>query len=360
MNMIQAPAGLKGLIVADTEIGDVVGDLGLYHYRGIPAVDVASRATFEQAWGLVVNGDLSTPVQPDRDVDDAVWRLIDEITPRITDPVVGLRAVLPFVLQARPTLDQSPAERHADALRLASVVPTILAAFHRRMNGLDVITPDRSLGHAADYLRMMTGQVPDEQRARAVEAYLIATIDHGFNASTFTARVITSTGADVASAIVGASGALSGPLHGGAPGRALEMIEAIGEPDKTEAWLSPRLDSGEKVMGFGHAVYRTEDPRSRLLKDVAHGFGGDLVERAEAIEQRVLALLRARKPDHPIQTNVEYYAAVVMELCGVPRSMFTPSFTVSRVVGWSAHILEQAAHNKIMRPSARYVGPMPN
>jgi citrate synthase len=285
--------------------------------------------------------------------------LIDVVAPRVDDPVVGLRAVLPLVAPGRPTLDQPPAERHAAALRLASVVPTILAAFHRRLSGLAPIHPDPSLGHVADYLRMMTGSTPDDERTHAVQAYLIATIDHGFNASTFTARVITSTGADVASAIVGASGALSGPLHGGAPGRALEMIEAIGDPANTETWLVPRLDAGEKVMGFGHAVYRTEDPRSRLLKEVARGLGGELVERAEAIEERVLTVLRARKPDHPIQTNVEYYAAVVMELCGVPRSMFTPSFTVSRVVGWSAHILEQAAHNKIMRPSARYVGPTP-
>jgi citrate synthase len=159
--------------------------------------------------------------------------------------------------------------------------------------------------------------------------------------------------------VVAASGALSGPLHGGAPGRALEMIEAIGDAANTEAWLAPRLARGEKVMGFGHAVYRTEDPRSRLLREVALGFGGDLVDHAVAIEAEILRVLRAHKPDHPIQTNVEFYAAVVMELCGMPREMFTPTFTVSRVVGWSAHILEQAAANKIIRPSARYVGPPP-
>jgi citrate synthase len=359
MNTINAPAGLKGVIVADTAIGDVRGAEGFYHYRDQSAVELARRATFESVWALVLDGDLTTPVTPDRTLPADAWALVEQVASRVDDPVVGLRSLLPLVVPAAPTLDLTPEERRRDALRAASVVPTILAALHRRRHGLDPVEPDPSLGHAADYLRMVTGRVPDDRSARAIEAYLIATIDHGFNASTFTARVVTSTGSDVVSAIVAASGALSGPLHGGAPGRALEMIESIGDPANTEGWLAPRLAAGDKVMGFGHAVYRTEDPRSRLMKEVARSFGGELVERAEEIEARVLEVLRAHKPDHRIQTNVEYYAGVVLELCGLPYEMFTPSFTVSRVVGWSAHILEQAANNKIIRPSARYVGPPP-
>jgi citrate synthase len=359
MSTITAPAGLKGVVVADTEIGDVRGAEGFYHYRDHSAVELARHQSFEAVWALVFDGSLDPPVVPDRSLEPADWRLIDHLAERVDDPVVGLRAALPLVVPARPTLDLSPAERRADARRAASVTPTLIAAFHRRLRGLDPIAPDASLGHAADYVRMVTGIEPESRHARAVEAYLIATIDHGFNASTFTARVITSTGADVVSAVVGASGALSGPLHGGAPGRALEMIDSIGDPDNTDAWVAARLAAGDKIMGFGHAVYRTEDPRSRLLKSFARELGGDVVERAERIEERVLAALRRHKPDHPIQTNVEYYAGVVLAQCGLPAAMFTPTFTVSRVVGWCAHILEQAAHNKIIRPSARYVGPPP-
>jgi citrate synthase len=358
MGTLTAPAGLKGVIVADTSIGDVRGGEGFYHYRDRSAVELARSATFEEAWGLVFDGSLQ-PVLPDRGLDPTAWRIVEDIAARVDDPLVGLRSVLPLVVPARPTVDLSVEERRADALRVAAVVPTLLAAFHRIRCGLPPVAPDPSSGHAADYLRMVMGVAPDERHARAVESYLIATIDHGFNASTFAARVITSTGADVVSAVVGASGALSGPLHGGAPARALEMIDAIGDPREAASWIAARLASGDKIMGFGHAVYRTEDPRSQLLKAVARDLGGELIARAEAIESRVLEALREHRPDHPIQTNVEYYAAVVMEQCGLPRSMFTPTFTVSRVVGWCAHVLEQAAANKIIRPSARYVGPPP-
>ncbi|HEX7094645.1 MAG TPA: citrate/2-methylcitrate synthase [Acidimicrobiales bacterium] len=363
MDTITAPAGLKGVVVADTAVGDVRGSEGFYHYRDHDALDLARRASFEAAWALVVDGDLSTPVVPDRTLPPDAWPLVDAVAARTTDPVVAMRSLLPLVVPSRPTIDQTPAERRAVAQRAAAVVPTLIAAVHRRSRGLEPVEPDPTLGHAADYVRMVTGRPVDAAAARAIEAYLIATIDHGFNNSTFTARVVASTGADVVSAIVAASESLSGPLHGGAPARSLEMIEAIGDPTNTEAWLLPRLAAGEKVMGFGHAIYRADDPRSRLLREVAHTLRDrdrdGLIDRAVEIEQRILALLRAYKPDHPIQTNVEYYAAVVMHLAGLPRELFTPTFTVSRVVGWTAHILEQAAHNKIFRPAARYVGPPP-
>jgi citrate synthase len=184
-------------------------------------------------------------------------------------------------------------------------------------------------------------------------------VDHGFNSSTFTARVIASTGADAAAAVVGAIGALSGPLHGGAPSRALDTLDAIGTPDRADAYLRDAVSRGERIMGFGHAVYRTEDPRNVMLRDVAQGLGGDLVDLAVEVEKTTLAVLAELKPDHPLYANVEFYAGVVMDACGLQRDMFTPTFAVSRVIGWCANIAEQAEQRQIIRPSARYVGPVP-
>ena len=206
---------------------------------------------------------------------------------------------------------------------------------------------------------MLTGQEPSPEHARAIEQYLTSTIDHGFNASTFTSRVIASTGADLAACVVGALGALSGPLHGGAPSRALDTLDAIGTPERAEAWVRERVLSGERIMGFGHPVYRTEDPRSRMLRSVAERLGGGFADLAVQVEQHVLDALAELKPGRELFTNVEYYAGVVMDQCGVPREMFTPTFGAARIVGWCANILEQAEDSKIIRPSARYVGPTP-
>ena len=206
---------------------------------------------------------------------------------------------------------------------------------------------------------MLNGAEPEPAHARAVEQYLMLTIDHGFNASTFTARVITSTGADLAAAVCGAVGALSGPLHGGAPSRALDMLDAIGSPERAEAWLRGAVARGERIMGFGHRVYKTDDPRSVFLRDVARSLGGPLVEFATEVERTAVDVLGQLKPGRRLYTNVEFYAGVVMETCGVPRDMFTPTFAASRTIGWSSHVLEQAADNRLIRPTARYVGPPP-
>ncbi|MBP7595956.1 MAG: citrate synthase, partial [Candidatus Microthrix sp.] len=213
--------------------------------------------------------------------------------------------------------------------------------------------------HAASYLYETTGVVPTPVDARAVEQYLILTLDHGFNASTFTARVVASTGADVADAVSAALGALAGPLHGGAPSRALDALDQIGDPQRAADWVRGEVATGRRIMGFGHAVYRASDPRSGLLREVAERLGGPLVERAVAIEAEILVTLAELKPGRPLPSNVEFYAGVVMETAGLPRDMFTPTFAVSRTAGWCAHIVEQAAAGKLIRPSSRYIGPPP-
>jgi citrate synthase len=369
--LIDVPRGLTNVVAARTALGDVRGHEGFYHYRQYSAVDLARERTFEEAWYLLLFGALPDAAELDafrervraaRAVPDAVRSLLPAIA-RLTaggDALAGLRMALAAVAAAdgaRPLYDEQPAQRLEDAVRVAAVTPVLLAALHALAEGREPLPPRDDLGQVAGYLYLVTGRVPTEQEEHALSAYMTAAIDHGFNASTFTARVIASTGADLASAVGGALGALSGPLHGGAPSRALDTLDEIGTPDRTDEWVRRTLAEGGRVMGFGHAVYRTEDPRSRMLREVAEGFGGPRVAFAVQVERRVQELLAELKPGRELHTNVEFYAGVVMELCGLPRSMFTPTFAAARVVGWTAHILEQAADGKIVRPSSRYVGP---
>ena len=259
----------------------------------------------------------------------------------------------------KPSLDIAGAELRTQALQICAVVPSLLTSIYRLQHDLEPIDPDPELAYAANYLYMLSGTVPPPEHARAVEQYLISTIDHGFNASTFTARVITSTGADLAAAVTGAIGALSGPLHGGAPSRALDMLDAIGTIDNAEPWLRDAVERGDRLMGFGHRVYKTDDPRSVMLRGVAEQLGGDKIELAKQIEAKAIEVLAELKPGRKLYTNVEFYAGIVMDRAGLPREMFTPTFASSRVIGWCAHILEQAADNRLIRPSARYIGPPP-
>ncbi|SFE11022.1 citrate synthase [Actinacidiphila alni] len=370
---IDVPRGLKGVIVTDTSIGDVRGTEGFYHYREFSAVELADSRGFEDVWHLMFHGTL--PDAAERAAFTARTAALRHLPADVADalpviargsvlsgPLAGLRTALSLTGASagfRPLYDIAPDRRRADALAACAVVPTLLTALYRLGQGLAPIEPRDDLPYAANYLYMLTGEEPDPVRARAIERYLISTVDHGFNASTFTARVIASTGADLAACLVGAIGALSGPLHGGAPSRALDTLDAIGSPDRIDGWLREHIEAGDRIMGFGHPVYRTEDPRSRMLKGIARGFGGDLVDFAVQVEARAEALLAELKPGRELHINVEFYAGVVMELCGLPREMFTPTFAAARVVGWSANILEQAEDSKIIRPSARYVGPPP-
>ena len=366
----EVPAGLEGVVVAETTIGDVRGREGFFHYRQYSAVDLAASCSLEDVWHLLFRGTLPDAAQSAgfaddvrrvRTVPEGVAALLPALARRGA-PLDVLRSavsVLGAEVEWQPTHDIGADTLAHQALGLCAVVPSILAAACRIRDGHDVVEPRDDLGFAANYLAMMTGHEPTPEQARALEQYMILTIDHGFNASTFTGRVITSTGADLGAAIVGAIGALSGPLHGGAPSRVLDMLDEIGTPARADAYIRDAIVGGQRIMGFGHRVYKTDDPRSVFLRSVAESFGGPLVELAVAVEQTVVDLLAELKPGRELYTNVEFYACVAMSLCGIPRDMFTPTFAAARTIGWCTHVMEQAAHNRLIRPAARYVGPEP-
>ena len=249
-----------------------------------------------------------------------------------------------------------------DACAIVAQCPTIVATFWRLRQGGDPIAPRPDLGHAANFLYMLDGQPPDAERTRGLETYLNTVVDHGLNASTFTARVITSTGSDLVSAVVGALGALKGPLHGGAPGPALDLVFEIGEASRAEEILRQKIESGERLMGFGHRVYRVRDPRADVLAVAAERLftrGGDLslYTLARSVEATALRLLEEHKPGRRLQTNVEFYTALLLHGLGLEVPLFTPTFAISRVSGWIAHALEQRATNRIIRPQSQYAGP---
>jgi citrate synthase len=371
---LEAPKGLAGVIVAESEVGDVRGEEGFYHYRQYSAIELAERRTLEDVWHLLFFGELPIDhaerdgfvdrLRPLREIPDDVMRELSDIARGGKEfvPLDALRSSVSLASQSfgfRSSIDLDHEELMEDALRICAVTPTLIMALWRLRQDQDPVDPHPELPYAANYLYMRTGRMPEPDHARAIEQYLISTIDHGFNASTFAARVITSTGADLGSAIVGAIGALSGPLHGGAPSRALEMLDQIGDPDNAEAWVRDAVQNGKRIMGFGHRVYKTEDPRSRMLKEIARRLGGEKAEFALRIEKTIVDVLAELKPGRDLYANVEFYAGVVMDRVGLPEELFTPTFTSSRMIGWCANVLEQAADNRLIRPKAKYVGSPP-
>jgi citrate synthase len=365
--LIDVPAGLEGVIAADTAVGDVRGDEGYYHYRGHSAAELAQSQPFEAVWHLLHCGHLpdetarrafAARAAALRPLPTAVIHALPHIARRGT-LMAGLRTAMSLAGQeATPWLDLGPDARERQALGLVALTPSLVAALWRTRQNRPLVAPDPTLGFAADYIRMTTGQPPSAAAARAVEQYLVLTIDHGFNASTFTARVVASTGADLTAAAVAGIGALSGPLHGGAPSRVVEMLDEIGSVDHARPWLERRMAAGQRIMGFGHRVYRTEDPRSAVLKETARALGGPLVELAIEVERIALDILDTKYPERKLRTNVEFYAGVVLHEIGLPADLFPPTFAVSRMVGWMAHVLEQTRGNRIIRPASRYVGPI--
>ncbi|TMD47854.1 MAG: citrate synthase/methylcitrate synthase, partial [Chloroflexi bacterium] len=251
--------------------------------------------------------------------------------------------------KGKPTIEQ--------AIALTARFPVFLAAFHRLRNGQEPLESRSELDHAANYLYLLNGKQPEQQHVKALDAYLVLLADHGMNASTFTARVVASTESDIVSATVAAVGALKGPLHGGAPSKVIDMLIAIGTIENAENWLRNALSIGQRLMGFGHRIYKTEDPRAEELRALARLADPQEFVLARRVEELALALLEEQKPGRRLNTNVEFYSAVLLSSVGLPGDLFTPTFAVSRVSGWTAHILEQVGNNRLTRPEADYVGP---
>lgn len=357
--------GLEGVVVADTVLSDVDGERGRLVVRGFDVEQLARQGDFESVCALLWTGRL-----PDAgahaELRAALGRARERAFLRL--PQLGDALAAPEAMDAlRAALGHLPsAGRSDDALRLdlTASVAVVAAAWARRQQGLAPLAPDAGSGHAADYLRMAGAGPADAARTRALDAYLVTAADHGMNASTFTARVVASTGSDAVSAVVAALGALKGPLHGGAPGPVLAMLDAIGTPDRAGAWIAAELAAGRRIMGMGHRVYRVRDPRAAVLEQavealVAGGVRSPRLALARAVEAVAVQSLGARRPDRRMAANVEFYTAVVLDAVGLPASLFSATFAVARVAGWLAHIDEQRAGGRLIRPASHYVGPAP-
>jgi citrate synthase len=357
--------GLEGVVAAETEISEVDGQNGRLIYRGGYLIqDLAASCGFEEVAYLLWNGKLPDRAELEglkrqlaaqRSLSEA-GRAAVEAAPRDSDPMDVLRTALSAEAE-KPNLTKPSLE---EAIRYTAVLPTITAAFHRRQSGQGPVEPRADLGHAANFLYMMFGKEPDEKRAHWIDQYLLLLADHGLNASTFATRVIASTGSDLGSALVGGVAALKGPAHGGAATGAMKMLEKIGSVENAEPWLTSTLERHERFMGFGHRVYRTYDPRAKILRELAKEANPRLYPVAEKTEDVALRLLKERHPERPNATNVDYWSSVVMAGAGFSKEYFTCVFAVSRVVGWSAHVLELMKDLRIIRPASVWKGPEPN
>lgn len=353
--------GLEGVVAAETVLSHVDGLAGQLIYRGYELAELAGRASFEQVCGLFWSGFTDTPTDEASiraELGRARLRAAAVAAPLLAGidgltPVEALRLLLAAL---------SDAEACPHHLLATAAMPVFTAAIARHGQGLPPLTPDPTLGQAEDFLRLLRGRPASAREVAALETYLVTVLDHGFNASTFAARVVASTRAGLFSSVLAALCALKGPLHGGAPGPVLDMLDAIGAEDNIDRWLTAAILDGNRLMGFGHRIYRVRDPRADVLKQVAINLraGSNGIGFAELVERRALALLAQLKPGRKLDTNVEFYTALVLQALALPRNLFTPVFAMGRVAGWTAHILEQEASGRLIRPQSRYVGPMPD
>lgn len=361
----EAPQGLEGVVAATTRLSRVDGLAGRLTIAGYDVEELAPRATFEEVVHLLWQGSLpnagqlhalTADLSSRRRPPAATLRLLREVAKDSVPPMDALRIAASTLSVGRK---ESPED---DARTLVAAFPAIVGAYWRLRNGQEPLEPREELSHAEHCLNQIFGSDIGPERARGLDTYLNTVCDHGLNASTFAARVVVSTHSDLVSAITAAVGALKGPLHGGAPGPALDMVLEIGRPERAEAVIRSKLERGERLMGFGHRVYRVRDPRADVLAMAAERFyategNRELYELARAVEKTALRLLAERKPDRRLDTNVEFYTALLLHGLGLPTELFTPIFAVGRVLGWTAHCLEQLREGRLIRPESAYVGP---
>ena len=347
-----ANLGLEGVVAFETEIAEPDREGSALRYRGIDIEELGGKVPFEQVWGLVVNESLSRGLQLPGPECGPVSRT--------GDARIDLQATLPTLASRwslRQLVDIDADQARDDLARLSSATISIVAqALRGEKPTVPQVEVKRGRTAAEQFLIRWHGEL-DERQAKALDVYWVSAAEHGMNASTFTARIAASTGADCAACLASAVGSLSGPLHGGAPARVLPMLDAVAELGDADRYVSDMLARGERIMGFGHRVYRAEDPRSRVLKRTAIDLGSPRVEAAEALERAAIAALKDKYPDRPLETNVEFWGAIVLELAEIPAAVTPALFACARTAGWSAHIVEQKSTGRLIRPSARYVGP---
>ena len=355
--------GLEGVIAARTEISMVDGANGRLVYRGYVIADLAEDMSFEEVAHLLWHGRLPTRAELDaltlelagsRTLTPAASKTLAAL-PHDTDPMDVLRSVVS--VQGVEHKLEKPTIPHA--IHATGSFPTILAGFRRMQQGLEPVKPRADLGHAANYLYMLNGKESSPELVHALNTYLVLLADHGMNASTFTARVIASTDSDLASCLVGAIGALKGPAHGGAPSAVMDQLEQMGSPENAEHWMREARRRKVRFMGFGHRIYRTYDPRARILKAMCERLNPRFYALASKVEETALAILHEEHPERPQATNVEFYSAGVLQAIGLPTEFFPPTFAVARAAGWTAHVLEQVGNNRLIRPQSEYIGPEP-
>lgn len=357
--------GLDTVVAANTELSHVYGDEGKLVYRGYNIYELAGNATFEEVSHLLWKGHLPNQQELDemnallganRELPEAVIEGLRQVS-KDANPMDALRTGVSLIgAQSGDKFEGTPT--FEEAVELAARFPAVAAAFFRLRQGLEPVQGRADLNTAQNFLYMLTGEEPTEGEWKGLDGYLVLLADHGLNASTFAARVIASTNSDICSALVGAIGALKGPAHGGAPAKVMDMLNEIGSADNVVPWLTNALENGERLMGFGHRVYKAEDPRAEVLRGMAQQASSEeFFELSKLTEDKALELLNEHKPGRKLYTNVEFYSAAVLGAVGLPGDFFPVAFAISRSVGWSAHVLEQVGVNRLIRPASQYVGP---